>query len=119
MDCQLWFGGRGVFAALVAIVAFGVLVYAAGYMRADPDRPRFFGTVLLFLAAIYSVKFTHGAGTIVCPWPNDLQVPCDGCSVIIKSRSTVTKVIPISKLGAVGRTLWGPLGTKPPSPVES
>ena len=41
-----------VFSAMVATVAACVLVYAVGYMRSDPERPRFFGIVLLFVAAM-------------------------------------------------------------------
>ena len=57
-----------VFAALVAIVAFGVLVYAAGYMRADPDRPRFFGTVLLFVAAMQALVLAGDWITLLAAW---------------------------------------------------
>ena len=57
-----------VFAALVAIVAFGVLVYAAGYMRADPDRPRFFGTVLLFVAAMQALVLAGDWVLLLAAW---------------------------------------------------
>lgn len=33
-----------VFSAMVATVAACVLIYAVGYMRSDPEKPRFFGS---------------------------------------------------------------------------
>ena len=57
-----------VFSAMVATVAACVLVYAVGYMRRDPERPRFFGTVLLFVAAMQALVLAGDWITVLAAW---------------------------------------------------
>ena len=57
-----------VFAALVAAVAGFVLVYAVGYMRRDPERPRFFATMLLFVAAMQALVLAGDWITLLAGW---------------------------------------------------
>lgn len=53
---------------LVATVAGFVLIYAVGYMRGDPQRPRFFGTMLLFVAAMQALVLSGDWITLLAAW---------------------------------------------------
>ena len=57
-----------VFSATVATVAACVLVYAVGYMRSDPERPRFFGILLLFVAAMQALVLAGDWITVLAAW---------------------------------------------------
>ena len=57
-----------VLSLLVATVAFFVLTYAAGYMRHDPERARFFGTMLLFVAAMQALVLSGDWITLLAAW---------------------------------------------------
>ncbi|MCX8227694.1 MAG: NADH-quinone oxidoreductase subunit L [Sulfitobacter sp.] len=53
---------------VVATVAAMVLVYAAGYMRKDPERARFFGTMLLFVTAMQALVLSGDWITLLAAW---------------------------------------------------
>lgn len=53
---------------VVATVAAMVLIYAAGYMRKDPERVRFFGTMLLFVTAMQALVLSGDWITLLAAW---------------------------------------------------
>ncbi len=53
---------------VVATVAAMVLVYAVGYMRNDPERVRFFGTMLLFVTAMQALVLAGDWITLLAAW---------------------------------------------------
>ncbi len=55
-------------ALVVATVAAMVLTYAAGYMAHDPERPRFFGTMSLFVAAMQLLVLSGDWITLLAAW---------------------------------------------------
>ncbi|MSU89197.1 NADH-quinone oxidoreductase subunit L [Rhodobacteraceae bacterium 2CG4] len=55
-------------ALVVATVAAMVLVYAAGYMAHDPERVRFFGTMLMFIAAMELLVLSGDWITLLAAW---------------------------------------------------
>lgn len=57
-----------IFSLLVATVAACVLGYAVGYMRRDPERPRFFGSMLLFVAAMQALVLAGDWITLLAAW---------------------------------------------------
>ena len=57
-----------VVSAMVATVAAFVVVYAVGYMRSDPERPRFFGILLLFVAAMQALVLAGDWITVLAAW---------------------------------------------------
>ena len=57
-----------VFSALVAMISVFVLIYAMDYMRKDPERPRFFGTMLLFVGAMQILVLAGDWITLLAAW---------------------------------------------------
>ncbi len=57
-----------VLSALVAVIATFVLVFATGYMRADPQRNRFFATMLIFVAAMQALVLAADWITLLAAW---------------------------------------------------
>lgn len=57
-----------VLSALVATIAAFVLVYAVGYMRKDPEKPRFFATMLLFVTAMQALVLAGDWITLLAAW---------------------------------------------------
>ena len=57
-----------VLSLLVATVAAFVLTYAVGYMRNDPQRVRFFGTMLLFVTAMQALVLSGDWITLLASW---------------------------------------------------
>ncbi len=57
-----------VLSALVATVASFVLVYAVGYMQKDPEKVRFFGTMLLFVTAMQLLVLSGDWITLLAAW---------------------------------------------------
>ena len=55
-------------ALVVATVAAMVLTYAAGYMAQDPERPSFFGTMLMFVAAMQLLVLSGDWITLLAAW---------------------------------------------------
>ncbi|WP_370341564.1 NADH-quinone oxidoreductase subunit 5 family protein [Pararhodobacter marinus] len=55
-------------ALVVATVAAMVLTYAAGYMAQNPERPRFFGTMLMFVAAMQLLVLSGDWITLLAAW---------------------------------------------------
>lgn len=55
-------------ALLVAAVAAMVLTYAVGYMARDPERVRFFGTMLMFVAAMELLVLSGDWITLLAAW---------------------------------------------------
>lgn len=55
-------------AVLVATVAGLVLVYAVGYMRKDPEKPRFFATMLFFVSAMQTLVLAGDWITLLAAW---------------------------------------------------
>ena len=55
-------------ALTVATVSAMVLTYAAGYMARDPERPRFFGTMLMFVAAMQLLVLAGDWITLLAAW---------------------------------------------------
>lgn len=53
---------------VVATVAGMVLIYAAGYMRKDPERVRFFATMLLFVTAMQALVLAGDWITLLAAW---------------------------------------------------
>ena len=53
---------------VVATVAAMVLTYAVGYMRKDPERVRFFGTMLLFITAMQALVLSGDWITLLAAW---------------------------------------------------
>ncbi|MBL4749973.1 MAG: NADH-quinone oxidoreductase subunit L [Amylibacter sp.] len=53
---------------VVATVATFVLLYAVGYMRHDPQRVRFFGTMLLFVTAMQGLVLSGDWITLLAAW---------------------------------------------------
>jgi len=53
---------------VVATVAVMVLTYAAGYMAKDPERGRFFGTMLLFVTAMQALVLAGDWITLLSAW---------------------------------------------------
>lgn len=56
------------FSALVATIATLVLIYAVGYMRKDPEKPRFFATMLLFVTAMQALVLAGDWITLLAAW---------------------------------------------------
>ena len=57
-----------VLSLVVATVAGFVLTYAAGYMAKDPEKPRFFGTMLLFVAAMQALVLAGDWIMLLAAW---------------------------------------------------
>jgi NADH-quinone oxidoreductase subunit L len=57
-----------VMSALVATVAAFVLLYATGYMGKDPQKVRFFGTMLLFVTAMQLLVLSGDWITLLGAW---------------------------------------------------
>ena len=57
-----------VMSALVATVAAFVLLYGAGYMGKDPQKVRFFGTMLLFVTAMQLLVLSGDWITLLGAW---------------------------------------------------
>ncbi len=57
-----------VLSVLVSTIATLVLIYAAGYMRHDPEKVRFFGTILLFVAAMQALALAGDWITLLAAW---------------------------------------------------
>jgi len=57
-----------IFSALVALVATFVVLYAISYMRNDPEKPRFFGTLLLFVTAMQALVLAGDWITLLAAW---------------------------------------------------
>ena len=57
-----------VLSAMVAVVATFVLLYAAGYMARDAERPRFFATMLIFVAAMQALVLSGDWITLLGAW---------------------------------------------------
>ena len=55
-------------ALVVATVAAMVLTYAAGYMAHEPERVRFFGTMLMFVAAMQLLVLSGDWITLLAAW---------------------------------------------------
>ena len=55
-------------ALVVAAVAAMVLLYAAGYMAHDPERVRFFGTMMMFVAAMELLVLSGDWITLLAAW---------------------------------------------------
>ena len=55
-------------ALVVAAVAAMVLTYAAGYMAHYPERPRFFSTMLMFVAAMQLLVLSGDWITLLAAW---------------------------------------------------
>ena len=53
---------------VVATVAAMVLIYAAGYMKNDLERVRFFGTLLLFVTAMQALVLSGDWITLLAAW---------------------------------------------------
>lgn len=53
---------------LVAVIAGLVLVYAVGYMQGDPQRVRFFATMLLFVAAMQALVLAGDWILLLASW---------------------------------------------------
>lgn len=53
---------------VVATVAAMVLTYAAGYMARDPEKIRFFGTMLMFVAAMQLLVLSGDWITLLAAW---------------------------------------------------
>lgn len=53
---------------VVATIATFVLTYAVGYMRHDPQRVRFFGTILLFVTAMQALVLSGDWITLLAAW---------------------------------------------------
>ena len=53
---------------LVATVAAMVLIYGLGYMAKDPERPRFFATMLFFVAAMQLLVLAGDWITLLAAW---------------------------------------------------
>ena len=57
-----------VLALVVATVAGFVLTYAVGYMAKDPEKPRFFGTMLLFVTAMQGLVLAGDWIMLLAAW---------------------------------------------------
>ena len=57
-----------VLSLVVATVAGFVLTYAAGYMAKDPEKARFFGTMLLFVAAMQALVLAGDWIMLLAAW---------------------------------------------------
>lgn len=57
-----------VLSVVVATVALFVLIYAAGYMRKDPQKPRFFGIMLLFVTAMQALVLAGDWIMLLAAW---------------------------------------------------
>ena len=55
-------------ALMVATVAAMVLIYAAGYMARDPEKTRFFGTMLMFISAMELLVLSGDWITLLAAW---------------------------------------------------
>jgi len=53
---------------LVSTVAGFVLIYAIGYMRQDPEKPRFFATMLFFVTAMQTLVLAGDWITLLAAW---------------------------------------------------
>ena len=54
--------------SLVAVIGGLVLVYAVGYMSRDPERPRFFATMLLFVSAMQTLVLAGDWVLLLAAW---------------------------------------------------
>tara|TARA_R110002110_G_scaffold239180_5_gene455095 strand:- start:3124 stop:4935 length:1812 start_codon:yes stop_codon:yes gene_type:complete len=57
-----------VLSLVVATVAMFVLTYAVGYMRHEPQKMRFFGTMLLFVTAMQGLVLSGDWITLLAAW---------------------------------------------------
>ncbi len=57
-----------VLAVVVATVASFVMVYATGYMAKDPEKTRFFGTLLLFVTAMQGLVLSGDWIMLLAAW---------------------------------------------------
>lgn len=57
-----------VLALVVATVAGSVLIYAVGYMAKDPEKSRFFGTLLLFVTAMQGLVLAGDWILLLAAW---------------------------------------------------
>jgi NADH-quinone oxidoreductase subunit L len=57
-----------VLSTMVATVATFVLIYAVGYMTRDPEKPRFFATMLMFIAAMQALVLSGDWITLLGAW---------------------------------------------------
>ncbi len=53
---------------MVAVVAFFVLIFAVGYMAHDREKPRFFATMLMFVAAMQLLVLSADWITLLAAW---------------------------------------------------
>ncbi|BBP03223.1 hypothetical protein TPL01_06480 [Sulfuriferula plumbiphila] len=53
---------------MVAVVGAFVLVYAVGYMKEDPDKPRFFATLSFFIAAMQTLVLAGDWVLLLAAW---------------------------------------------------
>ncbi len=69
MPLRLEAGGlTSVLSAMVATVATFVLLYAVGYMRKDAEKPRFFATMSMFVAAMQALVLSGDWITLLAAW---------------------------------------------------
>ncbi len=57
-----------VLSAMVAVVAGFVLLYAVGYMARDAEKPRFFATMSMFVAAMQALVLSGDWITLLAAW---------------------------------------------------
>ena len=53
---------------MVAAVALFVLIFAMGYMKKDPEKPRFFATMLMFIAAMQMLVLSADWILLLAAW---------------------------------------------------
>ncbi|MDQ7078667.1 MAG: NADH-quinone oxidoreductase subunit L [Robiginitomaculum sp.] len=53
---------------MVATISTLVLIYAAGYMKQDPEKPRFFATMLLFISAMQTLVLAGDWILLLSAW---------------------------------------------------
>ena len=56
------------FSFMISIVATFVMVFAVGYMDKDPEKPRFFATMLMFVAAMQLLVLSADWITLLAAW---------------------------------------------------
>lgn len=54
--------------AMVAVISTFVLIYGVGYMKIDPEKPRFFATVLFFVTAMQMLVLAGDWITLLAAW---------------------------------------------------
>ncbi len=57
-----------VLSLMVSIVAIFVMIFAVGYMDKDPEKPRFFATMLMFVAAMQLLVLSADWITLLAAW---------------------------------------------------